>query len=277
MTNLKQIVKNARKIPNLLAKGHVVNEFVLKQLRIHPPDCIREQSVVVETQTGVSLRFIANQHMPLLYTIEEVIGRQCYTKRWDNLASDVKRGGVVIDIGANIGIFSIFVSSIYGCKVYAFEMDRFNFEILKSNVELNSSKCNVNCYNQAVTAKCGVIKYVHAYDFVGSRVVDQDLDGQDDHLVAVSSTLDDLFQLLAVEEQVSLLKMDCEGSEYEIILTADSGVFRKIKRISLEYHINYAHSQLLLKDMIGRLRQFYHGVYIEHDELRGNLGMIYAE
>ena len=44
----------------------------------------------------------------------------------------------VIDIGANVGMFSIYVKKKFGCKVIAFEPTSFQLGLLKDNVELNN-------------------------------------------------------------------------------------------------------------------------------------------
>ena len=46
-------------------------------------------------------------------------------------------GSIVWDIGANVGLYSIYASVARGCKVYAFEPSVFNLELLARNISLN--------------------------------------------------------------------------------------------------------------------------------------------
>lgn len=54
----------------------------------------------------------------------------------------VKKGDIVIDIGANIGYYSLLASKLVGeeGKVYAFEPEPKNFGLLKRNIELNGAR-----------------------------------------------------------------------------------------------------------------------------------------
>ena len=71
----------------------------------------------------------------------------------------VRQGNVFVDIGANIGYYTILASRLVGKsgKVFAFEPEPSNFEILAKNVELN--KCdNVVLENKAVALKSGKLE-----------------------------------------------------------------------------------------------------------------------
>jgi len=65
---------------------------------------------------------------------------------------EVKKGDTVLDIGANIGYYTLIFARLVGDtgKVYAFEPEPRNFEILKKNVETNGYK-NVVLVNGAVS------------------------------------------------------------------------------------------------------------------------------
>ena len=49
-------------------------------------------------------------------------------------------------------------------------------------------------------------------------------------------TLEEIFDREKIES-CDLLKLDCEGAEYEILLNAPANVLRRVSRISLEYHL----------------------------------------
>ena len=71
----------------------------------------------------------------------------------------IKEGNVVVDIGANIGYFTLIFSRLVGRKgeVFAFEPEPNNFNLLKKNIEINDYK-NVNLINKAVSNKSGKIE-----------------------------------------------------------------------------------------------------------------------
>ena len=49
----------------------------------------------------------------------------------------LKQGDVVIDAGANIGMFSLFAHKYYACKCYAFEPVKSAIDVLAKNIALN--------------------------------------------------------------------------------------------------------------------------------------------
>ena len=68
----------------------------------------------------------------------------------------VKKSDVAVDVGANIGYYTILLADKVGKtgKVYAFEPDKINFEILLKNIKANNLE-NVIAVNVAVGSKNG--------------------------------------------------------------------------------------------------------------------------
>lgn len=63
-------------------------------------------------------------------------------------------GDVLIDAGANVGIYSLYAAVIRGCKVYAFEPEALNYARLNDNIFLNEAH-NVRAYCVALAAQGG--------------------------------------------------------------------------------------------------------------------------
>ena len=76
------------------------------------------------------------------------------------IEKQIKKGDVILDIGANIGFYTLIMAKLVGekGKVYAFEADPTNFEILKKNVEVNGYK-NIVLVNKVVSNKNEKIKF----------------------------------------------------------------------------------------------------------------------
>ncbi len=77
----------------------------------------------------------------------------------------IKDGDVVLDLGANIGYFTLIAAKCVGAngKVYAFEPDPTNFSFLKKSVEINNYK-NVICEQKAVSNENGKVKlFLHKF------------------------------------------------------------------------------------------------------------------
>ncbi len=135
-------------------------------------------------------------------------------KNWEDVETkiiekEIEEGDIVLDIGANIGFYTLIMAKLVGDKgkVYAFEADKDNFEILKKNVEINKYH-NVVLINKAVWDKNGTIKfYVNENNTAGNSV-----DGNDgeEYNEVESIKLDEYFD---ENKKIDFIKMDIEGSE----------------------------------------------------------------
>ena len=161
-----------------------------------------------------------------------------------------KAGDVVFDIGANVGVFAIYLAhKNSGCRIIAIEPYPENFDCLKYNIEQNRIT-NVEPRLLALHAES-----VHAYIVrVGQRSLDHVLtcvppDGP--AFRVETCTLRDLLDQSGVD-RVALLKVDIEGSEGAVFEQTDDGTLRCFDRIALEYHDNLRPGTLsLLRRRLG--------------------------
>ena len=65
----------------------------------------------------------------------------------------LNKGDRFVDVGSNIGAYSILASTIIGCHTLAFEPSIHNYNLLNSNVQLNNVQDKVNLYNYALGDK----------------------------------------------------------------------------------------------------------------------------
>ncbi len=115
-------------------------------------------------------------------------------------------GKTIVDIGANIGFYTLFFAKLVGPKgmVYAFEPEPKNFEILKKNISVNDLK-NVKCYNFAVGSSNRTVN-MSLSDEMGHHQID--LHGD---LEVKCIKLDDYIK------NADFIKIDAEGSEEQIL------------------------------------------------------------
>lgn len=156
----------------------------------------------------------------------------------------VPQGSVVIDIGANIGVYSIFAGQ-RGATVYAFEPVAENFSLLRENVELNRMEGKIFPFCLGVAGSGEKRKiYLGESPFHSFLPVKESPfnvlygngsgQGQDYSEISCIS-LKDVFDRNNISF-CDILKMDCEGAEYEILYNLADDYFRRIKKIRLEYH-----------------------------------------
>lgn len=137
-----------------------------------------------------------------------------------SIVGSSEKGGVFLDIGAHIGVYSISLAGDFGC-VYAFEPERKNFNELVRNIELNSIN-NVKVINKAVSDSKGYAKlYINQEENCGhSLMVNYSGNYQKVRMV----TLDDFLKRKTVK--VRLIKIDVEGAEIKVL----RGGIRTIKK-----------------------------------------------
>jgi len=124
---------------------------------------------------------------------------------------EIKKGDVVLDIGANIGYYTLIFADLVGKEgqVYAFEPDSINYEILVKNIEVNGFK-NITPVNKAVTNKLGKIPfYINKRNTGDNRIMDFENSAKKIEVEAVS--LDDYFS--EYRGKIDFIKMDIQGSE----------------------------------------------------------------
>jgi len=160
-----------------------------------------------------------------------------------------KAGDLVLDIGANVGVFAIYLAHQNPeCQIIAIEPFPENFEYLRRNLEVNRIR-NVEARQTALAAGTCTGYMVE----VGTRSLDHVLRADPAGGVCYqvdTCSLGDLLDLSGTSH-VSLLKMDIEGSEYDVFAQADPAILSRFERIAVEYHDNLRPNTLrLLKDRL---------------------------
>jgi FkbM family methyltransferase len=136
------------------------------------------------------------------------------------LMEHFKEGKVFVDVGANVGGYSIRAAS-WGMKVYAFEPNPHNLSLLRRNIEINKLSVEVEPF--AVGSKEGPAKLSPVGGV--SRIV------QDNGIDVEMRTLDS-FDLPGAD----LLKIDVEGYELQVIKGAGKTLERYHPTIVIEMH-----------------------------------------
>ncbi|MDC0450771.1 FkbM family methyltransferase [Nitrosopumilus sp.] len=146
----------------------------------------------------------------------------------------IKENDTVIDIGAHIGYFTIYAAKkAKKGKVISFEPSKESFKVLKNNLKINNIQ-NVNIENIGVRNETGnSILYVDRDNEIGNSMFSNDKNLIKENVQVTSIT--EIIKKYNIKS-IDLLKLDCEGAEYEIILKLPINILNKIKRISMEVH-----------------------------------------
>ena len=129
----------------------------------------------------------------------------------ESLKQIIKKGDIVVDLGANIGYYTLILAQLVGKSghVYSFEPDPSNFEILSKNVKENKHD-NVTLVQKAISDKNGKVElYVSKRNLASHRIFDAE-DNRESIEVDVT-TLDEYFKKF--KKPIKFIKMDVEGAE----------------------------------------------------------------
>lgn len=145
-----------------------------------------------------------------------------------------QKGDIILDIGANVGVFSILISKLFpDCLIYAIEPIPIIFNFLKQNLELNNIN-NVIPILTAIDKDNGYvnIKYNQFLGGSSSYIKEEEIENS----VNIGSiTLSSLIK--KINNRIKLLKIDVEGAEYDIIYD-DLDCLKNIDFVVGEFHIN---------------------------------------
>ena len=141
------------------------------------------------------------------------------------------KDNVVIDIGSNVGDSSIYFCLKGAKKVIALDPYPPNYEIAKKNIEKNDYSDKIVILLAGCSNKAGNI----------SSENKENKNFQNIPLL----TLEEIMKSQNIES--SILKMDCEGCEYDTILQTPCEILRKFTHIQIEYHYGYKNLQKKLE------------------------------
>jgi FkbM family methyltransferase len=190
--------------------------------------------------------------------------------------SRVGDGWKIIDIGAGIGEFTVFAALGHPRNhIFAFEPFPESYNLLQENLRLNGAG-NAQVFPEAIGSETGSL----ALDLSGGeplQLQSHQLEAQHiikNTLVVPCLSLADAFDRLKLE-YCDLLKLDCEGAEYQILMEAPQTVLRRIHRIIMEYHDledGHTHTDLQAFLISQGFRVSTHPNFVHAD-----LGYLYAE
>ncbi len=154
----------------------------------------------------------------------------------------IKKGDVVLDVGANIGYYVLIESQLVGAngKVYAVEPVQDNRELLKKNLQLNNVK-NVDTF-QLAFGECNEESEIYVSSSCNLSSMNKNTAGG--KIIGVQCiTKETVDTFLKNKPLPSFIRMDVEGYEYEIF----KGMTQTLKgdlKILVELHANLLHEKI---------------------------------
>jgi FkbM family methyltransferase len=182
---------------------------------------------ILTTHSGIKIEIRRNIWDALI--VEEVFVDKCYDR-----FSDLGQHPVVVDVGGYIGDFSLYAAmELNAEKGVVCEPMVENLEILRRNVERNELSTRIVVVPAAVSDRDGDIA-IHVKKIDGGEIhASSHLYQESDRRVIPCISLPTLMAQYALRT-VDLLKIDCEGAEYDIILGTPNECFADIRNLVME-------------------------------------------
>jgi FkbM family methyltransferase len=145
----------------------------------------------------------------------------------------MKEFRTIVDIGAHLGTFAVYAAACCpAARIFCYEPEERNFDLLSHNISLNELEERVSVHQCAVASTEGPRELAVADSLSNSFHLAPE---KASHQEVDCTTLKAIFAEHRLES-IDLLKMNCEGAEYEIIESCSDTELQRISNIRLEYH-----------------------------------------
>jgi len=269
--------------------------FVIQQLMRLEKDGLLEEQPRCELPNGMTIVYLNKDETDQLY--QEIFEQQAYLRHGITLGD----GDCIFDVGANVGMFSLFASQISkGSLIYAFEPIKPVYDLLCTNASLYG--LNTKLFNCGLGSEvksdtftyypnCSVISGRFANAAEEQEVVKAYLLNQEASAdkALLSELLEErlvsqrhICQLRTISDvirednikQIDLLKIDAEKSELDVLGGIHEEDWPKIRQIVVEVHSANGR----LNQVKSLLEEHGYSLMIEQDAVYSNTGLynIYA-
>lgn len=158
-----------------------------------------------------------------VFSVDVEVLKEVFTSDVYDIANlPLSSNAVVVDIGANIGSFSAAIHFKYpNAKLVSYEPHPTSFSLLKKNAPFATIR------QKAVMGKREIVQIQTLGPSMSRRIVQSG--GTPVEAVTLGDALKDL-------SSIDLLKVDVEGSEYEIFNNTSPQTLKKVKKVFVEVH-----------------------------------------
>ena len=146
---------------------------------------------------------------------------------------EAKPGWVVLDAGANIGVFAVQQAQL-GARVFAFEPNPDCYRRIHATVAMNRLGFAIRVLPLALGRTPGTAKFTVGESNLAGSIVDFERGEPTRQITVVVETLDEVVGRLGIGH-IDLLKVDVEWAEMDVLLGARR-ILPLVDRVVLEYH-----------------------------------------
>ncbi len=179
--------------------------------------------IALKTEDGQRLVF----HTPnrvALWRAKSLYSKEPFTVNW---LEGMQEGAILLDVGANVGMYSLYAAVVKGVRVYAFEPESQNYALLNKNIHANQLSSRVTAYCCALSDEVGLNRlFLSKFETGGSchslgAEVGFDLKPRSSPYVqgCLSWTIDQAVTSGAIQVP-RYIKIDVDGFEHKVIAGA---------------------------------------------------------
>jgi FkbM family methyltransferase len=227
------------------------------------------REIRIRSRGGTTITAPLVPNVGALYGAIEVFALDEYGRDWD-----LGPNPFVVDIGANVGAWILWLAERQpDVRGICFEPDPVARLFLERNLEHNGLGNAVAVRPEAVTDRTGTASLFQSEPGEGaSSLHDTSAVVEFDKETTVP-TLAFADAMAHADGNIALLKLDCEGAEYEILAGSAPEAWARIERVVLEYHPAPANAQTAMRQRLAGL-----GFSIVQERHRADdLGMLWLE
>jgi FkbM family methyltransferase len=209
----------------------------VKNTHVYFLDKIRKQPGLTFITKPISIKLSVPRRLMIIF--KEIF--RCDVYRINELAKELTENSIVLDIGANVGFFSVLLLSKKPIKkIMAFEPIPVNIQTLKKIIGENKLlQERLLLQEKAVTGKPmgDLVLYLDSEKELteNASVFSGFESTHSQKLIVPSITLTEIIEQNNFEE-IDFIKMDCEGSEFDILYNTEISLLKRVKRMTLEVH-----------------------------------------
>ncbi|MHA1146033.1 MAG: FkbM family methyltransferase [Candidatus Helarchaeota archaeon] len=208
--------------------GSVLFEFIYDKIKP------KQGIFLVTTRDGIKMYLDASQ----THITAPILKYGVYEEYETNIFKElVKEGMIVLDIGANIGYYTLLAAKLVGetGRVYAFEPEPKNYAVLIKNIEVNGYE-NVISAQKALSNKRGVLRLFLDDEVIGNHSLSfENVVFKSGYEEVEAITLDDYFKDVVGNTKIELIKMDVQGAEGLVLEGAKKILQENSLKIIMEF------------------------------------------
>ena len=222
-------------------------------------DCIKSKHSSYHFRNGYNISY--NEQASAAHIFSEIFIGNCYP-----LGNNNKSKNVIVDVGANIGLFTFYAHMKFPkSKIISIEANPNNFKILEKNINDNKLRGCVKIFNNVISSSRGKQPFYLSTNPGWSSSYNKHGAKNGEMIYLEPLSLSKLFQLNNIN-RVDVLKIDIEGAEYDILLNDDFLDNYPIKELFAEVDKNPRDKKYTFSQLTNLLEKYFESIHIANIE-----------